>query len=178
MATKKESDHCVYSIKVELEYIGVTKSFGERMTKHFEDAYRNDSALKVHKCMRQSDAVSTKVIFRGTKQECYNEERRLRPHANMGLNTEPGGHSKDMPAPAPSQKIFKVESVRLEKLREDWQYKNTVIKTDRGEYIDYDNNYDDWKSVEGKTVSAELAGRKSRDWEWIKLNHVIENADK
>jgi len=176
MAIKKTPDHCVYSIKVELEYVGVTKDFGKRMAKHFNDAFQTDSKKPVHEAMRKSDAISAEIIFRGTEQECYAEERRLRPDSNMELNIAPGGHPKDSPGDSPSQNTYKIEQVDLRRLRPYWQYDNTVIKTDRGEYIDYDSNYELWKSKEGESVSAQLrvdtnTGEiiKSEDWRWLSL---------
>lgn len=176
MANTKKTDHCVYSIKVEIEYIGVAKNFGDRMVKHFQDAFQNDSEKPVHEAMRKSDAISVEVIFRGTEQECYAEELRLRPDSNMGLNVAPGGHQQDRPGDSPSQNTYKIEKVELKRLRPYWQYDNTVIQTDRGEYIDYDNNYELWKSREGESVSAQLRTDsktgdvvKSEGWPWLSL---------
>ena len=179
-----KSDHCVYSIKVkqqksvgvvdEREYIGKTKDFGERVTQHFEDAFRNGKNRPLHEAMRKSDVISVEIVFRGTEQKCYAEEQRLRPDSNMGLNVAPGGHQR--PGDSPSQDTYKIKKVELKRLRDYWRYDNTVIKTDRGEYIDYDSNFELWKSKEGKSASAQpridpKTGEiiKSEGWPWLEL---------
>ena len=181
MTSEMQAEWCVYIITVgEKDYIGVAKDYNTRIKEHAEAAYCNNSSIKVHQAIRESPSgFSAKIIFHGTEQECYDVEKALRPNANMELNTTQGGRKEEIEGIAPSQNTYEVKDVRLERLYSDFRFDNTVIKTDRGDYIDYDNRYKQWKSFEGRLVSARLTGQVARGgWKWIELHHVIKTTPK
>lgn len=184
LKTEMHAECCTYCITVgRLDYIGVTKNFSRRIKQHIESAYCNNNtkkeheAYKVHKAMRESlIGFSVEIIFHGSEDDCYAEEKRLRPKATMGLNTAPGGAEEDLAGAVPSQNTFKVKNVRRAEpgeLHRTFKYPNTVIKTDRGEYINSAKSLKDWESRKGQYVNATLGKTYAGGWQYIIFKHVI-----
>ena len=75
-------------------YIGITKNFEERMKQHHRDAFVRNSIYTVHERMRMhGENVITDRIYEGSRKDCEQIEKELRPKWHVGWNMCIGGGS-------------------------------------------------------------------------------------
>lgn len=74
-------------------YVGVTKSPEKRWKQHCFSEYTIGKTIRNNEWLFETHF---KIIFEGTKEECFDFEKKLRPENFIGLNEAPGGFGGDV----------------------------------------------------------------------------------
>jgi hypothetical protein len=89
---EKVKTYFVYLIgdSIEPGYVGVTCNKPGRWKAHLYSSYPVSNYIRENNLSFSDELMKT--LYQGTKEECFQLERQLRPYHNMGLNVAPGGH--------------------------------------------------------------------------------------